>query len=267
MITLEGGSPVKVFELERVCKQYGSEPAVHALVDIDLSLDRGDWLAITGPSGAGKSTLLNIVGCLDRPTSGRYVLDGVETTKLTDKERAGLRSQRIGFIFQSFHLLPYRTVLENVMLAEVYRRQTGRGRPERATEEIRRVGLAHRADFPPSKLSGGERQRLAIARALMGSPSLLLCDEPTGNLDSKNTESILDFFTELNKQGMTIIVVTHDENVARRGTRRVQMKDGELFGGSETALPPPSRARIAASGITAHDLFAEAIAGVIARPA
>src|SRR6266403_1289286 len=111
MITLEGGSPVKVFELERVCKQYGSEPAVHALVDIDLSLDRGDWLAITGPSGAGKSTLLNIVGCLDRPTSGRYVLDGVETTKLTDKERAGLRSQRIGFVFQSFHLLPSRTVL------------------------------------------------------------------------------------------------------------------------------------------------------------
>src|SRR2546425_216626 len=177
MITLEGGSPATVFELERVCKQYGSEPAVHALVDIDLSLDRGDWLAITGPSGAGKSTLLNIVGCLDRPTSGRYVLDGVETTKLTDKERAGLRSQRIGFVFQSFHLLPYRTVLENVMLAEVYRRHKRGGRRERAMEEIRRVGLAHRADFPPSKLSGGECQRAAIARAPMGSPSLLLCDE------------------------------------------------------------------------------------------
>src|SRR5207245_119131 len=166
MIALEGGSPVRVFELERVCKQYGSEPAVHALVDIDLSLDRGDWLAITGPSGAGKSTLLNIVGCLDRPTSGRYVLDGVETTKLADKERAGLRSQRIGFVFQSFHLLPYRTVLENVMLAEIYRGQPQQGRRQRAMQAITRVGLAHRADFLPMKLSGGERQRVAIARAI-----------------------------------------------------------------------------------------------------
>src|SRR5437870_10739368 len=175
MITLEGGSPVKVFELERVCKQYGSEPAVHALVDIDLSLDRGDWLAITGPSGAGKSTLLNIVGCLDRPTSGRYVLDGVESINLTDKERDGLRSQRIGFVFQSFHLLPYRTVLENVMLAEVYRKQPARDREARALAAIERVGLSHRADVLPSKLSGGEQQRVAITRALVGSPSRWLC--------------------------------------------------------------------------------------------
>src|SRR6266480_4652164 len=126
MITLEGGSPVKVFELERVCKQYGSEPAVHALVDIDLALDRGDWLSITGPSGAGKSTLLNVIGCLDRPTSGSYLIDGTDTTKLPENQRAGLRSQRIGFVFQSFLLLPYRTVLENVMLAEVYRKRSYR---------------------------------------------------------------------------------------------------------------------------------------------
>jgi macrolide transport system ATP-binding/permease protein len=228
-------------------------------------LRRGEWLSITGPSGSGKSTLLNILGCLDRPTRGKYLFDGIETTTLSENERAGLRSRRVGFIFQSFHLLPYRAVLENVMLAEVYRRHTGRGRRERAMEEIRRVGLAHGADFPPSKLSGGERQRVAIARALMGSPSLLLCDEPTGNLDSKNTESILDFFTELNKEGMTIVIVTHDENVARRGSRRVNMKDGELFGGSEPALPVSSKAGIA--GITARDLFAEAITGAIARPA
>lgn len=256
-----------VLDLRRVCKQFGTDPAVHALIDVDLVVKRGEWLSITGPSGSGKSTLLNVLGCLDRPTSGQFLLDGIETTKLSENERAGLRARRVGFIFQSFHLLPYRTVLENVMLAEVYRRRVGQGRRERAMAEIRRVGLAHRANFLPSKLSGGERQRVAIARALMGSPSLLLCDEPTGNLDSTNTESILDFFTELNKEGMTIVVVTHDENVARRGLRRVNMKDGQLYGGGEPATSPPSKAGIEASAITARDLITEAIAGAIARPA
>src|SRR3981189_61136 len=256
-----------VLDLRKGCKQFGTDPGVDALIDVDLVLRRGEWLSITGPSGSGKSTLLNILGCLDRPTRGKYLFDGIETTTLSENERAGLRSRRIGFIFQSFHLLPYRTVLENVMLAEVYRRHTGGGRRERAMEEIRRVGLAHRADFPPSKLSGGERQRVAIPRAPLGSPSLLLCDEPTGNLDSKNSESIPDFLTELNKEGMTIVVVTHDENVARRGSRRVNMKDGALFGGSEPALAASSRAGITASGITARDLLAEAIAGVLARAA
>lgn len=259
--------PNHVLDLRKVCRQFGTDPAVNALVDVDLVVRRGEWLSITGPSGSGKSTLLNMLGCLDRPTSGEFLLDGVETTKLSENERAGLRSRRIGFIFQSFHLLPYRTVLENVMLAEVYRRRTGQGRRERALAEIRRVGLAHRAEFLPSKLSGGERQRVAIARALMGSPSLLLCDEPTGNLDSKNTESILDFFTELNREGMTIVVVTHDENVAGRASRRVNMKDGELLGGGEPALSTPSKKRIAASGITTRDLITESIAGAIARPA
>lgn len=265
----------RLLDLRKVCKQFGADPAVNALIDIDLVLRHGEWLSITGPSGSGKSTLLNILGCLDRPTSGTYLFDGIETTTLGENERAGLRSRRIGFIFQSFHLLPYRTVLENVMLAEVYRRHTRGGRRERALDQIRRVGLAHRADFPPSKLSGGECQRVAIARALMGSPSLLLCDEPTGNLDSKNTESILDFFTELNNEGMTIIVITHDENVARRGSRRVNMKDGELAAGPERATPrqphylPPasSNSEVPGSGITARDLLAEALAGMFARPA
>src|SRR5215510_4378634 len=152
-------APDCVIELRKVCKQFGSDPVVSALVDVDLILHRGEWLSITGPSGAGKSTLLNIIGCLDRPSSGQYLFEGIETTKLSENERAGLRSRRIGFVFQSFHLLPHRSVLENVMLAEVYRQQTGSGRRERAMEEIRRVGLAHRADFLPSKLSGGERQR------------------------------------------------------------------------------------------------------------
>jgi macrolide transport system ATP-binding/permease protein len=271
--------PDCVLSLRKVCKQFGTDPAVHALVDVDLAVRRGEWVSITGPSGSGKSTLLNILGCLDRPTGGEYSFNGVETTRLSENERAGLRSREIGFVFQSFHLLPYRTVLENVMLAEVYRRHGRRGRRERAMEKIRRVGLAHRADFPPFKLSGGECQRVAIARALMGTPSLLLCDEPTGNLDSKNSESLLDLLTELNREGMTIVVVTHDESVARRGSRRVTMKDGELFSQPPTAESEPAtprradpawpvsfKGRVSRSGMTMRDLLAEAMAGMLARP-
>ena len=264
-----------VISLQGITKQFGSDPPMHALIGIDLSLDRGEWLAITGPSGAGKSTLLNIIGCLDTPTSGLYRLDDVETTTLSDKQRAGLRSQRIGFVFQSFHLLPYRTVLENVMLAEVYRNGPARGRRDRALAAIERVGLLHRADFLPTKLSGGERQRVAIARALVGSPSLLLCDEPTGNLDSKSSENILDVLEGLNKDGLTIIVVTHDEAVASRANRRVHVVDGAIQRQTDLLLrpdpgcAPPARLDlgVARSGISFHDLLNEAIAGMFARPA
>src|SRR5512134_3078417 len=162
-----------VLELKQVGRQFGSEPAVQALVDVDLRLETGEWLAVTGPSGAGKSTLLHIIGCLDRPTSGSYFFEGIDTATLSDNERAGLRSRRIGFVFQSFHLLPHRSVLENVMLAEVYRKQSHHGRRERALAAIERVGLSHRVDFLPPKLSGGEKQRVAIARALINSPSVL----------------------------------------------------------------------------------------------
>ncbi len=265
----------RVLELIKVRKQYGSEPAVHALVDADLLLDRGEWLAITGPSGAGKSTLLNIIGCLDRPTSGSYFLDGVDTANLTDKQRAGLRSQCIGFVFQSFHLLPYRSVLENVMLGEVYRKQSHRGRRERALAAIDRVGLSHRADFSPLKLSGGERQRVAIARALVASPSLLLSDEPTGNLDSKSSAAILDLFEKLNQEGLTLVVVTHNEDVASRAGRRVHIVDGVLtdLTNAENEIEPANSARttvnartISRSGITIRDLLNEALAGMFARP-
>jgi macrolide transport system ATP-binding/permease protein len=274
-------APHKVLELRKIGRTFGTDPAVHALIDIDMSLERGDWLSITGPSGAGKSTLLNIIGCLDSPTSGTYLIDGIDTTKLTDNERAGLRSQRIGFVFQSFHLLPYRTVLENVMLAEVYRHQSASGRRERALAAINRVGLAHRADFLPMKLSGGERQRVAIARALVGSPSLLLCDEPTGNLDSKNTAAILDFFAELNRDGLTLAIVTHDENVANRASRRVRIIDGKLTDHSvprsvqhtvpssentNADLATAADRTVSKSGMTARDLVNEAIAGMFARP-
>ena len=275
----EPGRPDKVLELRGIGRQYGTEPAVHALVDIDLSLYRGDWLSITGPSGAGKSTLLNIIGCLDTPTSGQYLIDGIDTTSLSDDERAGLRSRRIGFVFQSFHLLPYRSVLENVMLAEVYRNEPQLGRRERALAAIERVGLTHRADFLPIKLSGGERQRVAIARALVGSPSLLLCDEPTGNLDSKSSAAILDFFAELNADGLTLAIVTHDENVARRARRRVHIVDGALTetgaadrgnGSADNAAEGIQPAAVTTapprSGISLHDLLNEALAGMFARP-
>jgi macrolide transport system ATP-binding/permease protein len=264
----------RVLELSKICKDFEVDPVVPALVDVDLTLDRGDWLSVTGPSGSGKSTLLNIIGCLDRPTRGSYRFGSVETTALREDQRAGLRSQRIGFVFQSFHLLPYRTVLENVMLAEVYRGQSRQGRRDRAMRAITRVGLAHRADFFPTRLSGGERQRVAIARAIVGDPSLLLCDEPTGNLDSTNSANVLDIFEKLNREGLTLIVVTHDEEVARRGTRRVHIMDGRRtdqtgFGALQgTGLQPGSdpSARVSNSRVGIRDLLAEALAGMFARP-
>ena len=275
MTANDSTAPTRVIQLTKVGRQYGTEPAVHALVEVDLWVDRGEWLSITGPSGAGKSTLLNIIGCLDQPTSGSYFLDGIDTAKLTDNQRAGLRSQRIGFVFQSFHLLPYRTVLENVMLAEVYRNQSHHGRQERALAAIERVGLSHRADFLPSKLSGGEQQRVAIARALVGSPSLLLCDEPTGNLDSKSSARLLDLFEQLNREGLTLVIVSHDPNVANRAGRRVHIIDGQptdLDNGNAGNEPAKAhqasatRPAVSRSGITLRDLLNEALAGMFARP-
>ena len=264
----------RVLELGKICKDFEIDPVVTALIDVDLVLDRGDWLSITGPSGSGKSTLLNIIGCLDQPTSGIYRFDGIDTTTLKEGERAGLRSQRIGFVFQSFHLLPYRTVLENVMLAEIYRGQSKQGRRQRAMRAIARVGLAHRAEFLPMKLSGGERQRVAIARAIVGNPSLLLCDEPTGNLDTANSTNVLDMFEELNREGLTLAVVTHDQDVARRGTRQVHIIDGRLTDGPEhgamrVAREPPKPGpsmTVSRSRIGIRDLLGEALAGMFARP-
>jgi len=201
---------------------------VDALIDVDLTIGRGQWLAIVGPSGSGKSTLLNIIGCLDRHTSGTFLFDGVDVNTVTDRQRAGLRSRGIGFVFQSFHLMAHRSVIENVMLAEVYRKNTSRGRRNRAGEALEQVGLGHRMEFMPTKLSGGERQRVAIARAVMGAPSVLLCDEPTGNLDSTTTGSILDLFDGLNAQGLTVIMITHETEVAQRAGRQVRMVDGRL---------------------------------------
>ncbi|MEZ7126533.1 ABC transporter ATP-binding protein [Nonomuraea sp. AD125B] len=224
----ERESPPPVVELVKVSREYPAAPPVRALREVSLRVERGEHLAIVGPSGSGKSTLLNVVGLLDRPTSGGYRLDGVETTTLRDGARTRLRGDRIGFVFQSFHLLPHRSVLENVMLAEVYGTQPRKGRRERALAALDRVGLGHRTGFAPDRLSGGERQRAAIARALLGGPSLLLCDEPTGNLDSRNTEAVLDLFGELREQGLTIVVITHEPEVSERAGRRVRITDGVL---------------------------------------
>jgi ABC-type lipoprotein export system ATPase subunit len=217
-----------VIELLDVGRTFGRDPPVVAVDGVTLSVRRGMSVAIVGPSGSGKSTLMNILGCLDRPSSGTYLLEGVDTGALTDQERALLRAHRIGFVFQSFHLLGHRTVLENVMLAEVYRRAPREGRPARALQALRQVGMEERAHFLPPKLSGGEQQRVAVARALVGDHSLLLCDEPTGNLDSANTEVLLALLDELVDDGLTLVTVTHDELVAEHADRRVRMIDGRL---------------------------------------
>jgi ABC-type lipoprotein export system ATPase subunit len=219
---------VPVVKLEGVARTFGEDPPVHALRDVELTIRRGEWVAIVGPSGSGKSTLLNILGLLDRQTSGVYRLEGIDVAGLDDVSRAGVRGRRIGFVFQAFHLMPHRSVLENVMLAELYIGKPRRGRRDRAMAALARVSLTDRADFSPTKLSGGQQQRAAIARALVGEPSLLLADEPTGNLDTQNADGVLDVFSGLSADGLTLAVITHDEHVASRASRRVRIVDGVL---------------------------------------
>jgi putative ABC transport system ATP-binding protein len=183
-----------------------------------------------GPSGSGKSTMLNVIGLLDRPTQGTYLFEGIDTSTLGEGQRAGLRSRRIGFVFQSFHLLAHRTVMENVVLATIYNRMP---RPERfpaAEGALRRVGLGHRIDFLPTRLSGGERQRVALARALVTRPALLLADEPTGNLDSVTGDAVLGMFDELRADGLTLMVVTHDDKVSAHADRVIRLRDGRIEG-------------------------------------
>jgi putative ABC transport system ATP-binding protein len=201
---------------------------VVALTAVDFRVERGEYVAVEGPSGSGKSTLLNVLGLLDRPTEGHYRFEGWPVAELSERHRAAIRGNRVGFVFQAFHLLPHRTVLENVWLSGLY---TATGRKERvaqAEEAIDRVGLSHRRDFKPTTLSGGERQRVAIARAVVGQPSLLLCDEPTGNLDSTTSASVLDLFEDLRTDGLAIVVVTHNDTVSGHADRVVRMKDGRL---------------------------------------
>ncbi|MFE4616085.1 ABC transporter ATP-binding protein [Streptomyces sp. NPDC056747] len=215
-------------EFRGVGLTYPGPPPVPALLPCELSVDVGEFVAVVGPSGSGKSTFLNVAGLLDAPTEGTYLLDGIDTAALSDADRTALRGRRIGFVFQAFHLMPHRSATENVMLSMVYSAVPRAERRTRARDALQRVGLAHRFDALPGRLSGGERQRVAIARALAGRPSLLLCDEPTGNLDSGNAETVLALLGELHASGMTVVVITHDRDVAARAGRTVTIRDGIL---------------------------------------
>jgi putative ABC transport system ATP-binding protein len=220
------GTPV--IELRGLARTYPGPPPVPALRPADLTIDEGDYVAVTGPSGSGKSTLLHLLGLLDSPTQGSYLLDGLDTSALGDRDRSALRGSRIGIVFQAFHLLPYRTALENVLLAQLYNQTPRAGRVRAAVGALDAVRLGHRLDALPTTLSGGECQRVAIARALVNRPSLLLCDEPTGNLDSRNAAALMDLLDQLNAAGFTIVVITHDASVAAHAARTIAISDGAL---------------------------------------
>jgi putative ABC transport system ATP-binding protein len=217
-----------VIELDGMARTYQGTPEVKALRPADLVIEVGGYVAVTGPSGSGKSTLLHLLGLLDAPTEGRYLLDGMDTSTLGDRDRSALRGRRIGFVFQAFHLLPYRTALENVQLATLYNQTPRAGRVQAAADALTAVGLGHRLDALPTTLSGGECQRVAIARALVNRPSLVLCDEPTGNLDSRTAAALMDLLDQLNTAGFTIVVITHDPGVAAHARRAIAISDGML---------------------------------------
>jgi len=204
------------------------EIEVRALDGVDLEVDAGDYLAIMGPSGSGKSTLMNLIGCLDTPTSGEYILNGHAVSRLDDSELALIRNSEIGFVFQTFNLLSRATALANVELPLIYARMPSAKRRQRALEALERVGLADRVKHQPNELSGGQRQRVAVARALVNRPSILLADEPTGNLDSKTSEEIMALFDELNESGNTIVLVTHEEDIADHARRTIRLLDGRV---------------------------------------
>ncbi|MFB2923298.1 MULTISPECIES: ABC transporter ATP-binding protein [Aerosakkonema] len=219
-----------IIRLENITKVYGiGETTVHAIRDASLIVEQGEYCSIMGASGSGKSSVMNIIGCLDRPTSGHYYLDKVDVSQLGDAELAKIRNLKLGFVFQQFHLLAQLTAVENVMLPMVYAGVKAGERRDRAVEALTKVGLANRLNNKPNQLSGGQQQRVAIARAIVNRPVLLLADEPTGALDSKTTQEVMDIFTELNESGITIVMVTHEPDVARQTRRIVWFRDGQVL--------------------------------------
>ncbi|MDC3029097.1 ABC transporter ATP-binding protein [Prochlorococcus sp. AH-716-P20] len=220
----------KVATLEKVSKMYGKdELIVKALDNVNLEIYKGDYLAVMGASGSGKSTAMNIIGCLDRPSQGVYKLNGTPVENLSDDELAELRNQKLGFVFQQFHLLSDATALENVLLPMIYAGVDPIEREKRAKKALDKVGLSERVNNRPNQLSGGQQQRVAIARAIINNPAILLADEPTGALDSKTTEDVLDLFDKLHESGITIVLVTHEDEVASRAKKIARFKDGKII--------------------------------------
>ena len=211
-----------VLETKKLTKRFGT---VTALDHVDMEVGKGEWVSIMGPSGSGKTTMLNLLACLDTPTEGQYVLDGVDTSALSERERVVVRREKIGLVFQQFHLIPYLTALQNVMLAQYYHSLVDK---DEATEVLERLGLGHRLGHLPSQLSGGEQQRVCIARALINQPAIILADEPTGNLDEANEKIILDFFEELHEEERTIIVVTHNPELAEFSDSVISLHHGRI---------------------------------------
>ncbi|MBR1863563.1 MAG: ABC transporter ATP-binding protein [Ruminococcus sp.] len=222
-----------VFELRNIFKDYlqGRE-AVPVLKDITLSVDEGEYVAIMGPSGSGKSTLMNIIGCLDKQTRGDFIFDGANIGRCSDKQLSDIRNRKIGFVFQNFNLLPRQSALENVELPLLYAGVSKRKRRELAKEALRTVGLEDRMNFKPTQLSGGQKQRVAIARAIVNKPKLLLADEPTGALDTKSGDDVMELFEELNRDGVTIVMITHEPEIADHAGRIMYIRDGELHKGA-----------------------------------
>jgi putative ABC transport system ATP-binding protein len=219
-----------IIRLEHIDKTYGSgNTEVRALADVNLIVEPGEYCAIMGPSGSGKSTAMNVIGCLDRPTAGRYYLDGVDVAQLSDIDLAHIRNRKIGFVFQQFHLLPQLSAIENVMLPMVYAGVPVRERQDRAAAALTRVGLANRLNNKPTQLSGGQQQRVAIARAIVNQPVLILADEPTGALDTHTTQEVMGIFSDLNASGITVVMVTHEPEVAKLAQRIVWFRDGEVL--------------------------------------
>ena len=220
-----------IIEASELRKTYQvGEVQVHALDGLDVRIEKGAYIALMGPSGSGKSTLMNVLGCLDTPTSGEYVINGNDVSSLSDDELAEIRNKEIGFVFQTFNLLPRYTALENVALPMIYAGVPKVERLQRAERVLKKVGLCDRMDHRPNELSGGQRQRVAVARALVMNPSIILADEPTGNLDSVTSDGIMELFSEINKDGNTVIVVTHEEDIAAHAERVIRLKDGKISG-------------------------------------